>query len=128
MQLAPQPGMHSAHRRAHHEARVVHAQSFGQQAVLRFHHVAVSVARKFCVHAVARLARFAVADPVRQNDEKFRRIQRLIFPEEFAGKLRPNKLRAAARCPMHDENCIGRLALRIFLRLSERPIMETQLR
>ena len=128
MQLAPQPGMHPAHRSAHHEPRVVHAQSVGQQAILRFDHVEVSVARKFRMHPVARLARFAVADRIRQDDEELCHIERLIFPEELAGKLRANKLRAAAGRPMHDENCIRRFALRIFLRFSERPIMETQLR
>ena len=29
---------------------------------------------------------------------------------------------------MHDENCIRRFALRIFLRIPDGPIMETQLR
>ncbi len=69
-----------------------------------------------------------MTDRVWQNDKKLYCIERLIFSEKFTRKLRPNKLHAATRCPMHDENCIGRLALRIFLRLSERPIMETQLR
>ena len=77
---------------------------------------------------VARLARFAVADSVRQHDEKFRRIKWLIFTEQFAGKFRANKLRAAAGCPVHDEHCVLCFALRIFLRFPDGSIMDTQLR
>jgi hypothetical protein len=106
---------------------MIDAQPLRKQAILRFDHVDVSVAREFRMHPVARFARFAVTDPVWQHDEKFRGIKRLIFPEELAGKLRADKLRAAAGRPVHDENCIRRFALRIFLRFSERPVMETQL-
>ena len=128
MQLAPQPGVHSAHRRSHHQSRVIHAEAFGEQSVIRLDHVEITVAREFRVHAVARFARFAVANPVRQHDEKFRRVERLIFSKQLAGKFRANKLRAAAGCPVHDQNGIGRFALRIFLRFSQRPIMDAQLR
>ena len=108
---------------------MVHSQPFRQQAILRFHHVDVAVARELCVHTVAGLARLAVTNPVRQDDEKLRRIERLTFPEKLIRKFRSrDKLRTAAGCPMDDENCIGRLALRILLRLSECPVMETQLR
>ena len=30
MRFAPEPRMHSAHRRPHHQARVIHAQAFGE--------------------------------------------------------------------------------------------------
>ena len=128
MQFAPQPGMHSAHRRSHHQSRVIYAKAFGEQSVIRLHHVEVTVTREFRAHAVARFARFAMTDPVRQHDEKFRRVEWLIFSKKLAGKFRANKLRAAAGCPVHDQNRIGRFALRIFLRFSERPIMDAQLR
>ena len=128
MQLAPQPRVHSAHRRAHDEPRVIHSESFGEQTVIRLNHVDITVMREFRVHAIARLARFAVTDPVRQHDEIFRRVERLILSKQFAGKFRANKLRAAARCPVHDENGIGSLALRVFLRFPQCSIMDTQLR
>jgi hypothetical protein len=128
MQFAPQPGVHSAHRRSHHQSRVIHAKAFGEQSVIRLHHVEVTVTWEFGVHAVAGLARLAVADPVRQHNEKFCRVERLIFSKQFAGKFRANKLRAAAGSPVHDQNRIGRFALRVFLRFSKCPIMETQLR
>ena len=81
MQLAPEPGVHSAHRRSHHQSRVVDAEPFGEQAILRFHHVDITVMGKLRVEPVARLARFAVANSIGQDDEKLRRIQRLTLPE-----------------------------------------------
>src|SRR5439155_10886549 len=64
----------------------------------------------------------------REDDEKFCRIERLVFREQLIRKLGPrHKLRAAASCPVHDEDCIRRSALRIFLRLSNGPVMEMQL-
>ena len=107
---------------------MINAESFGEQTVLRFNHVEVTVTREFRVHSVTRLARFAVADAVRQHDEEFRRIERLILPEQFASKLRANELRAATGCPVHDKNGIRRFALRILLRFPERPVMQAQLR
>ena len=67
-----------------------------------------------------------MTNPIRQHDEKFRRIQRLIFPEKFACKLRSDKLCAAARRPVHDKHGITGLALRIALGFPERPIMNPQ--
>src|SRR6266550_171581 len=128
MQLAPEPGVHSAHRGAHHEPRVIYAEPFREQAVLCFDHVEVTVARKFGVHAVAWLARFAVPNAVRQHDKKFCRIERLIFPEQLTGKLRPNKLRTASGRSVHDEHCVYCFALSIFFRSSECAIMKPQLR
>src|SRR5437016_9999543 len=106
---------------------MINAESFGEQTVLRFNHVEVTVAREFRVHSVTRLARFAVADAVRQHDEEFRRIERLILPEQFASKLGANELRAATGCPVHDKNGIRRLAVRVFLWFTQCPISETQL-
>src|SRR5262245_25710689 len=68
-----------------------------------------------------------MANPVRQHDEKSCRVERLIFPKQLAGKLRPNKLRAAAGSPVHDENGIGRFAFSVFLRSAQCPIMDAQL-
>ena len=125
MQFAPEPGVHSAHRGAHDEPGVIDSKSFREQTVIGLNHVNITVMRKFCVHSVARFTRFAVTDPVRQHNEKFCRIQRLIFSKQLAGKFRANKLRAAADGPVHDENGIGNLALRVFLRCPQCSIMET---
>ena len=75
---------------------MIHPEAFAEQAILRFDHVAISVAGKFRVHSIARFARFAVTDVIRQDDEKLRHIERLARAEKFPGEFRPNKLRATA--------------------------------
>src|SRR5947209_20558544 len=84
--------------------------------------------REFCVHAVTRFARFAMANPVRQHNEKFWYIELLIFYEKLASEFGANKLRAAAGCSVHDENSIGRFALRVLLGFSQRAIVNRQFR
>src|SRR5437763_14358917 len=96
MGFAPEPGVHSTHRRSHDEPRVVHAEPVGEQTILRLDHVHVAVVRKLRVHAVAWLARFAVADAIRLDDEELHRAERLARAEKFAGKFRPDELPAAA--------------------------------
>src|SRR5262249_55480368 len=56
----------------------------------------------------------------------FRRVERLIFTEKFAGKLRSNKLRAAAGCPVHDQNRVRDLAARVLVDFAERAVMDFQ--
>ena len=84
--------------------------------------------RKLRVQAVARFARFAVTDSVRENDKKFRYVQWLIFSKQFARELGSNKLGAAAGRAVHDENGIARLALGVLVNLAERSIMNSQFR
>ena len=55
-------------------------------------------------------------------------IERLVLPEKFAGKFRPDKLRAAARRPVRDQNGVAHIPFRILVDLPERPIMNPQLR
>src|SRR5207237_4159744 len=84
--------------------------------------------RKLRVHPIARPARFAVADSIREHDEKLGRIERLIFSEKLAREFRADKLRTVAGGSVHDQNRIARLALVVFVDLAERPIMNPQLR
>lgn len=105
-----------------------HPEACGEKLILRFHHVAVTVAGKSCVPAVARFARISVSDVIGQDDEKFRGIEGLADPEKFAGELRPNELCAAAGGPMHDEDDVLSYPFRIFHGLTERPVVEPQLR
>ena len=76
---------------------------------MRLDHVKVAVARKFGMHAVTGFARFAVADPIGQNDEKFRRIERLIRSKQLARKFGANKLPAGAGGAVHDQHRISHL-------------------
>ena len=126
MRFAPKPGVHPAHGCSHHHPRVIHAEAVGQQLILRFHHVGITVARKFRVQSIARLTRFAVANSIRQHDEIFRRVERLIFTEKFAGKFRSNELRAATGRSVHDQHGVREFALDV-IAFAERSVMNSQL-
>src|SRR5437016_6443227 len=89
---------------------------------------AVAEARKFRAQTIARLARFAVTNSIRQDDEEFRGIERLTIAEKFAGKFRANELRAASSRSMHDQHGVRRFSLRIFISLPQGTVMDTQLR
>lgn len=120
--------MHSSHRRAHDQSEMIHSESVGQQSILRFDHVEVTIMRQFCVHPIAWLTRFSVTDPVGQDDEKFRRVEWLIFSKKFARELRPDELRSAPGCPVQDQHRVRRFALGIFIHLAKRAIMNPQFR
>ena len=62
---------------------MVHLEPFGEERVMRSHHVVVRVLREARVQAVARLARLAVPDAVGQDDEVSRRIENLSRAEQL---------------------------------------------
>ena len=123
----PQPRVHAAHRRAHHQPQVVHLQAFGQQAVLRLDHVGVAVAREPRAQAVARLARRAVADVVRQDDEVLRGVEQLAGAEQLAGEAVGEELRAAPGRAVHDQHGIAHDAGGVLPRRAERAVVHPQL-
>src|SRR4029077_20834400 len=84
--------------------------------------------REFRVHPIAWLARFAVTDPIGQDDKKFRRVKRLVFSKQFACELWPDKLRTASGRPVHDQHGIAYLALRILVDFSNGPVVDPQFR
>src|SRR5215472_1283527 len=49
-------------------ANMAHAETFGEQAVLRLDHVGIVVFREFRFQPVGRLCAFAVTDAVRDDD------------------------------------------------------------
>ena len=65
---------------------MVHLEALGEQAVLRLDHVAIAIARKARMQAIARLGRLAVAEPVGHDDEVLGRIEGLPRGEELARK------------------------------------------
>src|SRR5438128_1551630 len=83
----PGPGMHPDHRGAHHEPRMIHAESFREQTILCVNHVPIAVTRKLRVHPVTWFARFSVSDTVGQHNKKLRRIERLARSEKFTRKF-----------------------------------------
>src|ERR1035438_82960 len=62
--------------------KMVHAEPLGQESVLGVHHVGIPVRGKPRVQAVARLARFPVPDPVRDDDVGAGGVERLPGPEK----------------------------------------------
>jgi hypothetical protein len=108
MQLAPQPGVHAAHGSTHHEPQVVDPEALGDEPELCLDHVPVAVPRETRVEPVGRLARLPVTDPVGQDDEEPRRVQRLAGPKKLAPELLPHELTAATRGPVQDEHGVAR--------------------
>ncbi len=128
MPLAPHPGVHAAHRRAHDQPQVIDLQSFGEQAVLRFDHVGVAVLRKLRAQAVAGFGGLAVPDAVGQHDEVASGVERLSGAKQLTRELGPDELRAAAAGAVTDEHGIAHDALGVLLRCAQRPIVNPQFR
>ncbi len=128
MPLAPQPGLHSAHRGSHHEARVIDAEPLREQPVLGLDHIEVAIAGESRPQPIAGLTRVPVADPVGQHDEVPRRIQQLARTEQLSGELRANEIAAVAGRPVQDQDGVSDPALGIGHRLAERAVVNPQLR
>ena len=97
-----------------------------QQAPLCLDHVVVVVLRKVRVQPVARLARAAVTDAVRQHDPVARRVERRAGAIELVGELRAHELAAGAAGAVQDEHGIHDRALRVALRPAERQVVQPQ--
>ena len=105
--LPPQPGVHSAHRGAHHQPQVIDLQPFGHQPVLSLDHVLVPVTREAGVEPVAGLARPPVTDAVGQDDVVPCRVERLPLAEEFARELGSEEACPAAGGPVQDQDRVA---------------------
>jgi UTP--glucose-1-phosphate uridylyltransferase len=105
--FAEHPRMHRAHRRPHRETEVFHSQVFGEQLVIRLHHIVVAIFRKMRAHPVAGLGGSAVADSVRHDDEIFRRVNRLPFAEEFTAEASRIEGLTRAASAVHDDDGFG---------------------
>ncbi len=101
---APDPRVHAAHRVAHHQPHVLDAEPFGQQAVLRRHHVVVVVARELGALAVRRLGRLSMADGIGNDDEVLGRVERLAGAEQFAAECRRQHARRGAGGAMQHQH------------------------
>jgi hypothetical protein len=109
--ITPHPGMHSAHRRAHDEPKVTHAELFGEKPVVGGDHVVVRVLGKLHMQAVAGPARLAVADAIGEDDEVPGRVQQPALAEELAREVRSEEPAPAAGRAMKDEHGVGDVAL-----------------
>lgn len=71
---------------------MTYSQSFRHEKMLRRDHVAVSISGKLLLQSVARFARLAMADRVRQNDEVFFDVKGTARSEERIRHLGLEKL------------------------------------
>ena len=67
--FTPEPGVHSAHRRPDHEAKVVDSEPLADEAPLGLDHVEIAIMGKPRAEPVTRLRRTPVPEIVRQNQE-----------------------------------------------------------
>jgi len=77
---------------------------------------------------IARLARLAVPDIVRKNDEIAVRVQHLAGTEQHARENRLQQAMPAAARAVHDQHRIRRAPARVARRRAERRVMQPQLR
>ena len=106
---------------------MVHAEPFGEQAMVRGDHVIVVVLRKMRVQAVAGLRRFSVADTIWKNDVIARRVEKLSRAEELAGKNGCEELMAGATGAVKNQNRVGDAALRIARGLAQGCVVQPKL-
>src|SRR5207244_11664824 len=97
--------------------------AFGEQSVLRFDHVAIAVAREFCVESITWLAGLAVAEVVRQDEKVARGVQGLALVEKFARELGPQEIAAISGSSVKDQHGIFNAAEFINPRCTECPVM-----
>ena len=90
--LAPHPGLHAAHRKAHYQPQVVDSQFGRHQLMRRVNHVLVVIARKVRVQAITWLGGSPVSDLVRQDQEEPRGVEWLAGAEQVIGEARSEQL------------------------------------
>src|SRR5207248_6752588 len=106
--------------------KMIHAEPFSEQAMVRGNHVVVIVLGKVRVQAVAGLRRFSVADAVRKNDVVARSIEKLARAEQFARKNGREELMTGAAGAVQDQDRVGDAALRVLCRSSQCHVMKAQ--
>ena len=107
---------------------MINSQFFGQQPVLRHHHVVIAVAGKPRMQAVAWFTGIAVADIVGQGQEVAPRVEGLLFAEELPGETVGEKTGAGAAGPVEDENRIIRFPRGIAMQRPDGPVVDAQFR
>jgi hypothetical protein len=126
--LAPHPRVHAPHRRPHHQPQVIDAEPFAEQLVLRVDHVSVRVLRESRVQPVTRLARLAMPDAVREDDVVLRCVEELARPEQLAAERPTREAAARPRRAVQYDDRVPNDARCVALWLSERDVVNPQLR
>jgi hypothetical protein len=84
--------------------------------------------REFHVHAIARLARFSVADRVNQDDAVAGDVERLTLTEKFAAETGVQEGAPAAARTVHDQYGVVDMSSRIARGCPQRGVMQAQFR
>jgi hypothetical protein len=95
------------HARSSDEAQMTYSQSFRHEKMLARDHVAISISRKILLQSVARFARVAMADRVRQNDEVFFDIEGTPTSEQRIRHLGLVKLYSAPGRAVQQKHCVA---------------------
>ena len=106
---------------------MIDVEALDQHGVLGGDHVVIVVLREVHAQAVGRLARFAVADVVGQNDVELRDIERLAGPEKHVGKDRVEQGMGIAAGAVEQQDCVISVAGCIAVRLAQSQVVQLQL-
>src|ERR1700686_968948 len=98
---------------------MVYTQSLLNQFVLQRDHVGIVILWKVRMHAIARLARFSMANIVWDDQVILAGIEQLSRLEEHVSKYRTQELAAGSAGAMKGENSIRRAAAGILQRSAE---------
>src|SRR5258707_415108 len=105
---------------------MLHLEMFGHQPVFGIDQVGIAIMRELAAQSVAGLRRSTAADAVRQDDEIFRRIERLPGPEQFTGKRRTQPVLAVAAGAVQQHDAVDDFARGIALLRPERGVMDLE--
>ena len=123
--IAPDPGMHSAHRSAHAQAEVVDAEMFGEESVICQDHIIIGIFWESHVQAgIAGFAGVAVADGVGEDDIVFRGVEGLAGFEEVAGEELVDEVMSVSGGPVHDEYGVRCFAGGVFYGFTEGSVVQ----
>jgi hypothetical protein len=106
---------------------VADAEVLGEQPVLSLDHVVVVVARKPHPQSVARLARAAVPDPVRQDHVPAGGIERRARAVQLVGERLRHELASGPAGAVNDQDAVRYLASSVALRAAEREVVNPEL-
>src|SRR5215510_1668768 len=107
---------------------MLHAQPLREQEMVRRDHIVVIVLGKMCMHAIAGLQAFPVADPIGQDDEVALDIERLPGSVQFVSELWREELFAGSACSVKNKNRIRYDTLRVASGLTQGAVVKAQLR
>jgi hypothetical protein len=105
---------------------VVDPKRRGDELVLQIDNVAIAVFGEVCLQSIARLARLAVANVVREDQVVAARIQWPARIEQRAHIGWATERQTIGSRPVQEENCIVDVSSGVAMRFAERRIVDTQ--